>query len=164
MNTHTPRLITLFSTAQRQAQLAVYLGYLAIACFGLFGTLASMERFNDNTLIYVCFHYLPYALIGLSIPFSLYHAFLMYRYRIMQFMILVIMLGFGIALPIASAIFYVKDNSGMGSMALFVAMIGWLAMPYLFRVNIKRFLEFLKTEKTEWFSIKNSYKNLKYPW
>lgn len=71
----------------------------------------------------------------------------MYRYRIMQFMILVIMLGFGIALPIASLIFYLKGDGGTGAMALFVAMIAWFAMPYLFKVNIKRFLNFLTAEK-----------------
>lgn len=143
MNANNDRLIALFTTAQKQTKIAIYLGYLAIVCFGVFGTLASMESFKDNMIIYWCFHYLPYILIGLSIPTSLYHTFLMYRYRIIQFMILVIMLGFGIALPLASLIFYVKDNSGMGAMALFVAMIAWFAMPYLFKVNIKRFLDFL---------------------
>lgn len=147
MNPNTDRLIALFATAQKQAQVAIYLGWLAIVCFGVFGTLASMQNFKDNTLIYWCFHYLPYVLIGLSIPTSLYHTFLMYRYRIMQFMILVIMLGFGIALPIASLIFYLKGDGGTGAMALFVAMIAWFAMPYLFKVNIKRFLNFLTAEK-----------------
>lgn len=141
----SPHLITLFANAQKQASLGVYLGYLAIIAFCVFGTLASMANFKDSTWIYWGFHYLPYALIGLSIPFSLYHAFLMARYRIMQFMILVIMLGFGLALPLASVIFYFKGQTGNSSMSLFIAMIAWFAMPYLFRVNIKRFLQFLQS-------------------
>lgn len=144
MNVHAP-IIALFERAKTQATISIYLGYIALACFGVFGTLASLPAYKDSAVIYWCFHYLPYVLIGLSIPFSLYHVFLMYRYRIMQFMILVIMLGFGLALPIASGIFALKHQRGNSSMALFIAMIAWFAMPYLLRVNMIRFLHFLKS-------------------
>lgn len=143
MTAPNTRLIALFNTAKTQVNFSIYLGYGALGCFGVFGTLASMAAFKDSNIIYWCFHYLPYILVGASAPFSLYHAFLMYRYRVMQFMILVIMLGLGVALPIASIILYAKGNVFYGWGALFFGVLAWFSMPYLFRVNIKRFLQFL---------------------
>lgn len=136
-------LIDVFTHAKAQAQWAVYLGWVAIVCFCVFGTLASLARFADSQTVYWLFHYLPYVLVLLSVPTSLYHLFLMYRYRIIQANILMIMLSFGLLLPLVAAIKYPSDPK-QAAMALFLAVIAWFAMPYLLKVNITRFLNFLQ--------------------
>lgn len=143
MTQSNPTLIRVFIRAKTQAQWATYLGWLAIVCFCVFGTLASMASFAGSYTIYWLFHYLPYVLVGISVPFSLYHLFLMYRYRIIQANILVIMLSFGLLLPLVAAIKYPSDPK-QAAMALFLAVIAWFAMPYLLKVNITRFLNFLQ--------------------
>lgn len=137
------RLIELFTNAQKLSQVSIYLGYLAIIAFCVFGTLASMASFRQNGLVYWAFHYLPYVLIGVSVPISLYHAFLMFRYRIMQAFILSIVLLTGVLLPLVALGFWLFGNVIGAFMSLFLAMIAWFAMPFLFRVNIKRYLKFL---------------------
>ena len=102
-----------------------------------------MARFKDSEAIYYAFHYLPYALIGLSIPITLYHVFLMYRYRIIQANILLIMLSFGLLLPVVALIKYINGDGIQAAMAVFLAMVAWFSMPYLLKVNIIRFLNFL---------------------
>lgn len=137
------RLIELFTNAQKLSQVSIYLGYLAIIAFCVFGTLASMASFRQSTLVYWAFHYLPYVLIGISVPISLYQAFLMFRYRIMQAFILTIVLLTGVLLPLVALGFWLFGNVIGAFMSLFLAMIAWFAMPFLFRVNIKRYLNFL---------------------
>lgn len=121
--------ITLFIQAKRLAVVSIVLGALAIVSFLVFGTLSSLRAFVGNRWVYMGFHYLPYALIGLSVPISLYHVFLSVRYRIIQARILMIMVMLGIGLLLVSP---------------FMAMISWFSMPYLFRVNFERYLTFLK--------------------
>lgn len=133
----------IFKQALLLSQLAIYAGQLAIVCFVIFGTLASMAHFKDSSIIYYAFHYLPYALIIATIPILLYHSFLMNRYRIIQRPIIIIMLAMGIALPIIAGVFYYYQQFIASNMAVFLAVIVWFAMPYLFKVNIIRFLNFL---------------------
>lgn len=149
MNQHT-QLITLIRTAIRQATLCVWLGLLAIACFCVFGTLASMATFKDSSLVYYAFHYLPYVLIGMSIPLSLYHVFLLMRYRIIDFSILVMILATALGLLGFTLIRLMVSGADTAFfMGLFLAMIAWFGMPFLFRVNFRKFLNFLEDAQTE---------------
>lgn len=122
-------LINRFTHAKKLSRLSIFLGYLAITAFLIFGTLSSLNAFASKTWVYIGLHYLPYLLIGLSVPISLYHVFLSVRYRIIQVRILMIMVMLGTGLLLVSP---------------FMAMISWFAMPYLFRVNFERYLNFLK--------------------
>ncbi len=131
--------------AIKLANVSVCLGLVAIACFVVFGTLASLPKFKDSTVIYLAFHYLPYGLIWLSIPISLYQVFLLWRYRIVQMGILAIIMGVGVGLFLfALGAFVMQGKSTTFFMSLFLAMIAWFAMPFLFRVNFKKFLTFLQ--------------------
>lgn len=147
MNTNKLRLIALITHAIKLANISVYLGLLAVAVFCVFGTLASMASFKDSTLVYVAFHYLPYVLIGLSIPISVYLWWLLSRYRIVQAGMLLLILATGVGGILMSGVFYATD--GMGArffMSVFLTMMAWFGMPYLFRVNLKKFLKFLQSE------------------
>lgn len=131
--------------ALRLANISVYLGMVAIVCFGVFGTLASMASFKDSTLIYYAFHYLPYLLIGMSVPLSLFHALFLWRYRIMQGGILVIVLLTAVSLlSFAIGVYALHGTTATFFMSVFLAMVAWFAMPYVFRVNLKKFLNFLE--------------------
>ena len=139
------RTQAVISHAIKLANVSVCLGLVAIACFVVFGTLASLPQFKDSTVIYLAFHYLPYVLIGLSIPISLYQVFLLWRYRIVQMGILAIIMGVGVGLfMFALGAFVLQGKSTTFFMSLFLAMIAWFAMPFLFRVNFKKFLTFLQ--------------------
>ncbi|MFL1732875.1 hypothetical protein [Moraxella oculi] len=142
---HHDTLITRTKEGLRLANISIYLGMAAIACFAAFGTLASMAHFKDNMVIYRAFHYLPYALVGLSIPISLFHVFFLGRYRIMQGGILILMLLTAMSLTLFSLINYaIYGSTKTFFMAVFLAMVAWFAMPYVFRVNLKKFLNFLQ--------------------
>ena len=54
------QIIQLITQAIVLANISVYLGYAAIVCFCVFGTLASMATFKDSGVVYWAFHYLPY--------------------------------------------------------------------------------------------------------
>lgn len=128
-NAHAQQ-VRIFQKAYRQSLVSIVFGFLAVGCFLLFGTLSTLKQLAGNAMIYAGFHYLPYALIALSVPLSLYHVFLSVRYRIIQARILIIMVMLGVGLLLVSP---------------FMAMIAWFAMPYLFKVNFKRYLEYLMT-------------------
>lgn len=138
------RQIAIFQHAHRLAQVGVWLGFLAILVFCVFGTLSSMAQFRQNTFVYLAFHYLPYLLVVLSVPISLYHAFLLFRYRIMQPFILTIVLLTGVGLAVATLVYWLMGATSAGFMSLFLTIIAWFAMPFLFRVNLARYLKFLK--------------------
>lgn len=140
----TTLLIARTQEAIRLANVSVYLGLIAIICFGVFGTLASMASFKDSLWIYYAFHYLPYVLIGASLPISLYHVFLLHRYRIIQSGILGIMLATGVGLIVFAIITSLtQGQTPTFFMSVFLAMVAWFAMPYVFRVNLRKFLNFL---------------------
>ena len=143
-HTRTEQVIT---HALRLANVSVYLGLLAVVCFCVFGTLASLPAFKDSTLIYLAFHYLTYALIGLSMPLNMYQIFLLWRYRIIQPAILLIVTAVGVGLLLFAVASLLLQGAGKAFfMSLFLAMIAWFAMPFLFRVNFKKFLTFLQTK------------------
>lgn len=125
------RLITLIENALSLTKISIGLGLLAVLCFIIFGTLASLSQFANHTMIYYAFHYLPYGLIGLSIPISLYHLFLLHRYRLLQFGILMMIVILAI---------------GLFWLSTFLAFVAWFSIPYLAKVNLHRFLAFLKGE------------------
>lgn len=149
MNEHTnhKRVIDLIRSALSLANVSVYLGLSAMVCVCVFGTLASLSAFKDSTLIYVAFHYVPYLLIALSMPISLYHAFILGRYRIIQSGILKMILLVGFALLFFSLAMWIKGQGMAFYMSLFLAMIAWFGMPFLFRVNLRKFLNFLEEKK-----------------
>lgn len=148
-NAKQARLIALFAHAHRLASVSVWLSFLAILVFLVFGTLSSLAQFRQNGLIYALFYYVPYVLIGLTVPFSLYQAFLLYRYRIVQFYILSIVLLTGFLLPLTALIFWLMGASVSALMTLFLALIAWFSMPFLFRVNLARYLNFLKEQQND---------------
>lgn len=140
------RLIAIFDHALLLSRLSIGLGYLAIGCFLIFGTLGSTEHFAGSLWVYVCFYFLPYIFIGLSLPISLYHCFLLYRYRIIQTAILLIILSMGGALLLTTFLAWLYDKTLLMAMAGFLALMAWLAMPFLFKTNLKRYLDFLHTQ------------------
>lgn len=147
---HTTTLIARTIEAIRLANISVYLGMSAIICFCVFGTLASMADFKDSTLIYYAFHYLPYVLIGLSIPISVFHVLFLKRYHIVQGGILFVMLITAISLVLfALGVYVVAGTTTNFFMAVFLAMMAWFAMPYVFRVNLKKFLNFLQDKQAD---------------
>lgn len=146
----TTTLITRTTEALRLANISIYLGLIAIACFVVFGTLASMTNFKDSTLIYYSFHYLPYVLIGFSIPISLFHVLFLRRYHIVQGGILFVILITAISLVLfALGVYAVAGMTTNFFMAVFLAMMAWFAMPYVFRVNLKKFLNFLQDKQKD---------------
>lgn len=149
MTDHHTILIQRINEAIKLSNISVYLGMLAIGCFCVFGTLASMASFKDSQLIYVAFHYLPYVLIGLSVPVSVYLWWLLSRYKVVQAGILLLILATGVGGGIISVVFYAVDGVGTRFfMSVFLTMMAWFGMPYLFRVNLKKFLKFLQDATT----------------
>lgn len=147
MTANTDRLIALFSHALSLSRLSIVLGYLAVACFLVFGTLSAIRDFADSVWVYLCFYYLPYVFVGLSLPISLYHGFLLYRYRIVQTAILVLILTLSVALLGVTVLAWINDKAMMAAMAGFLGLMAWLAMPFLFKTNIQRYLHFLSNQR-----------------
>lgn len=149
--THPPqsaaaRRIALIHQAHALARLNIVLGSLAVAVFLIFGTLASMAAFGDNTLVFWLFYYAPYVLIGLSLPISLYHLFLMHRYRLIQPTILALILGLGLGLGTHA----LMASDPMGRLAqAFLALLVWFSVPFLVKLHLGRFLKFLQEDAHE---------------
>lgn len=151
-------LTNTFNHALTLAKFTVWLGILAVICFCVFGTLASMAHFKDSTVVYYAFHYLPYLLIAISIPISLYHLFLLHRYRIVDGIILLILLMVGLGLLAFALISYAIGNASIVFfMSLFLAMIAWFGMPFLIKVNLQKFLSFLQDKSTHNHSTKQHH-------
>ena len=150
-DTHTYQLIrTQIMSAISTANISIRLGQLAIVCFCVFGTLASMAVFRESAAVYYAFHYLPYALIGVTIPLSLHHAFLLLRYRIMAASILLLFLAVGTGLLLFVLGRLMTHGMDVGFfMGLFLAMMAWVSMPYVFRVNLRKFSSFLDEKLAE---------------
>lgn len=108
-----------------------------------------MATFKDSRAIYIAFHYLTYVPVLLSMPFSLLNAFVIGRYRIIQSGILKLILALGFGLPLFAVLMYVKGATVEFYMSLFLTMIAWFGMPFLFRVNLKKFLDFLTEDKND---------------
>lgn len=132
--------IKLLRDAQKINKLSILCIVVAIFAFVVFGTLASLKMFHGSSEMYWLFHYLPYALVGLTIPFTLYQAFLVYRYRLSQPSMLVTSVGGASLLLIVCLLFSLSDW-------LWLAMAAWIGVAYWFQATFKRFFNFIETKK-----------------
>lgn len=128
--------------AQKINRLSIFVIVLAIFAFVVFGTLASLKMFHGSQQMYWLFHYLPYVLVGLTIPFTLYQAFLVYRYRLSQPSMLVTSVGGASLLLIICLLFSLSDW-------LWLAMAAWIGVAYWFQATFKRFFKFIKDKQGE---------------
>ena len=130
-----PLAIARIKGAQRANKIAIYLIYAAIIAFMVFGTIASIKMFHDNQLLYRLFFNLPYALITLTIPITLYDAFIIYRYRLNQASMVRMTIGVSTIVLIGGLLF--ADTAWLG-------LSCWLGVAFLFKVSFKRFFDFLE--------------------
>lgn len=136
----SPKILRLIRHAQSLNRLSIYGIYGAIAVFLVFGTLQSLPQFKDNMFIYNCFYLLPYLLVGVTMPITLYVCFVLYRYRLSQASMLWLCLGVGVGLLIWG-VFNVT--------LMWLAFSAWMGMAFLFRANLKRFFDFISEQMTE---------------
>ncbi len=129
-----PLAIERIKGAQRANTIAIYLLYAAIIAFMVFGTIASIKMFHDNTVLYRLFFNLPYALIALTIPITMYDAFIIYRYRLAQSSMIIMCIGVSSIVLISGLLF--ADTAWLG-------LSCWLGVAFFFRVSFKRFFDFL---------------------
>ena len=123
-----PMVLARITGARRMNAISIWLIYAAIGCFLWFGTLKSLPMFRTSQLVYVLFHYLPYGLVGLTIPLSLYVAFVLLRYRLSQPSMLALCVLLGL---------------GLFAISTYVALAAWIGVAFLFRANLRRFFDFL---------------------
>ena len=133
-----PLAIARIKGAQRANQIAVYLIYAAILAFMVFGTIASIKAFHDNQLLYQLFYNLPYALVALTIPITIYDALVIYRYRLNQPSMIAMSIGVSTIILVGGLLF--ADTAWLG-------LSCWLGVAFLFKVSFKRFFNFLETEE-----------------
>lgn len=135
---YAPLAIARIQGAQRANQIAVYMLYAAMIAFIVFGTIASIKTFHDSQLLYWLYFQLPYVLIALTIPITLYDAFIIYRYRLSQTSMVVMTISVSTIILFAGLLF--ADTAWLG-------LSCWLGVAFLFRSNFKRFFDFLAIEK-----------------
>ena len=133
-----PLAIARIKGAQRVNQIAIYLIYAAILAFMVFGTVASIKAFHDNQLLYQLFYNLPYALVALTIPITIYDALVIYRYRLNQPSMIAMSIGVSTIILLGGLLF--ADTAWLG-------LACWLGVAFLFKVSFKRFFNFLETEE-----------------
>ena len=133
-----PLAIARIKGAQRANQIAIYLIYAAILAFMVFGTVASIKAFHDNQLLYQLFYNLPYALVALTIPITIYNALVIYRYRLNQPSMIAMSVGVSTIILLGGLLF--ADTAWLG-------LACWLGVAFLFKVSFKRFFNFLETEE-----------------
>ena len=133
-----PLAIARIKGAQRANQIAIYLIYAAIVAFMVFGTTASIKAFHDNQLLYQLFYNLPYALVALTIPITIYDALVIYRYRLNQPSMIAMSIGVSSIILVGGLLF--ADTAWLG-------LSCWLGVAFLFKVSFKRFFNFLDAEK-----------------
>lgn len=133
-----PLAIARIKGAQRANQIAIYLIYAAILAFMVFGTIASIKAFHDNQLLYQLFYNLPYALVALTIPITIYDALVIYRYRLNQPSMIAMSIGVSTIILVGGLLF--ADTAWLG-------LSCWLGVAFLFKVSFKRFFNFLEAEE-----------------
>ena len=133
-----PLAIARIKGAQRVNQIAIYLIYAAILAFMVFGTIASIKAFHDNQLLYQLFYNLPYALVALTIPITIYDALVIYRYRLNQPSMIAMSIGVSTIILLGGLLF--ADTAWLG-------LACWLGVAFLFKVSFERFFNFLETEE-----------------
>ena len=104
----------------------------------VFGTIASIKAFHDNQLLYQLFYNLPYALVALTIPITIYDALVIYRYRLNQASMIAMSIGVSTIILVGGLLF--ADTAWLG-------LSCWLGVAFLFKVSFKRFFNFLEAEK-----------------
>ena len=134
----TPLAIARIRGAQRANQVAIYLIYAAILAFVVFGTIASIKAFHDNQLLYQLFYNLPYALVALTIPITIYDALVVYRYRLNQPSMIAMSIGVSTIILVGELLF--ADTAWLG-------LSCWLGVAFLFKVTFKRFFNFLAMQE-----------------
>ena len=133
-----PLAIARIKGAQRANQIAIYLIYAAIVAFMVFGTIASIKAFHDNQLLYQLFYNLPYALVAITIPITIYDALVIYRYRLNQPSMIAMSIGVSTIILVGGLLF--ADTAWLG-------LSCWLGVAFLFKVSFKRFFNFLETKE-----------------
>jgi uncharacterized membrane protein len=131
-----PLAIQRIRGAQKLNRLAIYAIYVAIVAFIIFGTIASMKAYRDSDVLYMLFYYLPYVLVGLTVPITLYNAFIILRYRLNQPSMVAISIGLAVILTLVSLLF---SLSGW----LWLGISAWMGAAFLFSANFKRFFKFI---------------------
>lgn len=131
-----PLAIQRIRGAQKLNRLAIYAIYVAIVAFIIFGTIASMKAYRDSNVLYMLFYYLPYVLVGLTVPITLYNAFIILRYRLNQPSMVAISIGLAVILTLVSLLF---SLSGW----LWLGIAAWMGAAFLFSANFKRFFKFI---------------------
>ena len=132
-----PLAIARIKGAQKANKLAIYMICAALAAFVIFGTIASIKVFHDNQLLYRLFYNLPFILVALTIPITLYNAFIIYRYRLSQTSMVIMTIGVSSILLIVGLLFAATAWIGLAS---------WLGVAFLFKVSFKRFFDFLAAQ------------------
>ena len=122
--------------AQTLNRYAIYAIYVAIAAFIIFGTIASLKAYRDSDVLYKLFYYLPYVLVGLTVPITLYNAFIILRYRLNQPSMVAISIGLALIITVVSLLF---SLSGW----LWLGIAAWMGAAFLFSANFKRFFKFI---------------------
>ncbi|MGM8871184.1 hypothetical protein ACS8E3_05780 [Psychrobacter sp. 2Y5] len=133
-----PLAIARIKGAQQANKIAIYMIYAALVAFVVFGTIASIKVFHDNQLLYRLFYNLPFILVALTIPITLYDAFIIYRYRLSQSSMVIMTIGVSTIILLGGLLF--ADTAWLG-------LASWLGVAFLFRVSFKRFFDFLQAEK-----------------
>lgn len=125
--------------AQTLNRFAIYAIYAAIVAFIIFGTIASMKAYRDSDVLYMLFYYLPYVLVGLTVPITLYNAFIILRYRLNQPSMVAISIGLALIITLVSLLF---SLSGW----LWLGIAAWMGAAFLFSANFKRFFKFINEQ------------------
>ncbi|GAA0323848.1 hypothetical protein [Psychrobacter aestuarii] len=133
----SPLAIARIEGARRANKIAIYLIYAAIAAFVVFGTIASLQSFHSSDVLYQLFYYLPYLLIALTIPLTVYDALVLYRYRLSQPSMIALSVGVSTVLLIGGLLFASTAWLGLAS---------WLGVAFLFQANFRRFFKFLAAD------------------
>jgi len=98
-------------------------------------TIARNKAFHDKRVLYVLFYKVAYALVAITIPLTLYDAFIIYRYRLNQSSMVIMTIGVSSILLIGGLLF--ADTAWLG-------LASWLGVAFLFKVSFKRFFNFLE--------------------
>ena len=133
-----PLAIARIKGAQQANTIAIYMIYAALVAFVVFGTIASIKVFHDNQLLYRLFYNLPFILVALTIPITLYDAFIIYRYRLSQSSMVIMTIGVSTVILLGGLLF--ADTAWLG-------LASWLGGAFLFKVSFKRFFDFLQAEE-----------------
>lgn len=121
----------MLALAEKTNRIGLTLVYLAVLVFVITGTLYSLDVSRDLTE--QALEYLPFGLIMLSIPCSLFCGFLLVRLGISSTQVLLMMT--------ITATVILCFNSYFG-------MAAWLGIPFVFKSNLKKYQLFL-AEKAE---------------